>query len=352
MPFEDNPLWNETATFRQPGARMVAPAAPAPFRAAPPTPDATRGEGTLTKYRPVGGWQTPAAPGANLVAGRLEAGEPLTAFRGGAGAPTPTGVIRGMRQTFATDTGGPQPQEFASPQEAGQASNRFQRGAFLVANPADPRVTDPRGTPEEQANAKFGRPMVPGQTLAETPAREIPGHAKAWEAQAGLFEEQRKGVEATNLKTKIAESQATLRKQLEEEIGIPDAAGKNLSLPTDPNLQGIHKKMDRLALQGVSPEEAYKAVAPELHKHFYTPENVYGAIGLMEKQTGRPLPPELRQQLMAGSPEAMATLYPFTRKAATQPRGVISRTFNPAPTPGATAAPGSNLASETGFVAP
>ena len=174
--------------FRAPGANLVAPSSPV-------APDATRGEGTLTKYRPVGGWQTPEAPGANLVQGRLEAGEPMTAFRGGAGAPTPTGVIRGMHQTFATDTGGPQPQEFATPQEAGQASNRFLRGQNMVA--ADKLPPEAQVGAREAIDQKFGVPMVPGQTLAETPAREIPGHAEAWKAQAGLYEEQQKGLKAT-----------------------------------------------------------------------------------------------------------------------------------------------------------
>ncbi|MDI6752785.1 MAG: hypothetical protein QME78_00135 [Thermodesulfobacteriota bacterium] len=52
-----------------------------------------------------------------------ELGAP-TSFNAGAGAPAPIGVIRGTTSTYATDTGGPQPQEFATPLQARQAFNR------------------------------------------------------------------------------------------------------------------------------------------------------------------------------------------------------------------------------------
>lgn len=52
-----------------------------------------------------------------------ELGAP-TSFVGGEGAPTPIGVIRGMTQTFATDAGGPQLSEYATPLRAKQAFNR------------------------------------------------------------------------------------------------------------------------------------------------------------------------------------------------------------------------------------
>ena len=152
-----------------------------------------------------------------------------------------------------------------------------------------------------------------------------------YDALAGKVKAETKILGDTGRKADIATGQATLRKQLEEEVGVPDAQGKNLSLPTDPGFQSIHKKMDRLTMQGVSPEEAYKAVAPELHKHYYTPENLYGAISLMEKQTGQPMDPETRKEAMAGTPRVMELMYPYTRQAAQQPRGVVARTFNPAP---------------------
>lgn len=93
-----------------------------------------RGTGTLTQYRPRGGWRTPG-PGAGVEAGggnlraaaeTAELGAP-TSFKGGAGAPAPIGVIRGLRQTFA-----PQQQpgeqfiegEYSTPLRAAQAYNR------------------------------------------------------------------------------------------------------------------------------------------------------------------------------------------------------------------------------------
>lgn len=95
-----------------------------------------RGSGTLTHYRPTGGWRTPG-PGAgtpsedspgNLraTAEAAELGAP-TSFNSGAGAPESIGVIRGTRQTFA-----PQRQEgkqfiegeYSTPLRAAQAYNR------------------------------------------------------------------------------------------------------------------------------------------------------------------------------------------------------------------------------------
>ncbi len=96
-----------------------------------------RGTGTLTKYRPVGGWRTPGpgggggngeGPSGNLraVAEAAELGSPES-YGGGAGAPESIGVIRGTRQTFA-----PQRQEgqqfiegeYSTPLRAAQAYNR------------------------------------------------------------------------------------------------------------------------------------------------------------------------------------------------------------------------------------
>jgi hypothetical protein len=315
---------------------------------------AIKGSGTLTHYRPVGGWAGEgggggAGPGATKGAALVGGLEP-TAYNAGAGAPAPTQVIRGMHQAFATDTGAGQPQEFATPLQAGQASNRYEKGKNLVAIENLPPEAQPGA--REAVEGKFGGYRAPGQTLAEIQSlKEGPGKTLALQAEAGAYGEKQKQLSLENRKTELANNQSTLRKQLEEEVGIPDKDGKNLSLPTDPTIQGIHKKMDRLVMQGVSPDEAYKAVAPELHKHFYTPENLYGAIGLMEKQTGRPVPPELRQQLMSGTPEAMETLYPFTRKAAQQPRGVINRIFAPAPAINQPSQPGVNLL-QTDIVAP
>ena len=302
--------------FRQPQAAPVAPAA------------------ADTGMRPVGFRNTGAIREqgertAALAAGAASVGEP-TSFRGGAGAPEPIAVMRGTATTYSPGVlPGHQfaEPEVATPLQAQQTWNRGMRGEAVAAG-------DRRGftIPEATLDTQYGGFRETGQTGKEIAAsKEPPSHGLAWQAQAKLYDAQREGVEGANRKTNIAAGQATLRKQLEEEIGIQDPKTGNFTLPTDPALQGIHKKMDRLAMQGVSPEEAYKAVAPELHKHYYTPENLYGAIGLMEKQTGQPVPPELRKQLMSGTPEAMEALYPFTRQAAQQPRGFVARTLNPVP---------------------
>ena len=61
----------------------------------------------------------------NLAAAGAGLGAP-TSWAGGEGAPAPIGVIRGMKQTYATDTGGPQLAEFATETQAKQAFNRSQ----------------------------------------------------------------------------------------------------------------------------------------------------------------------------------------------------------------------------------
>ena len=354
-PEDAHKYWNRKADERQ--AQQVATRA----ATAPATPEAS--PNPTRSF----GFQSGAARGAaeGRVAETANAGAALgepTSFRGGEGAPPPVAIMRGTRTTFqnpAADQGpgggyvqtpGSSPQEYATPVQAGQAWNQGMRNEAVAAG-------DRRGftTPEATLDTRYGGFRAPGQTLAEITAKaHVEGSAAAaknpyYDAMAGKVKAETAGVEATNRKTDLAANQATLRKQLEEEVGVPSADGKNLSLPVDPGFQAIHKKMDRLTMQGVSPEEAYKAVAPELHKHYYTPENLYGAINLMEKQTGQPVPPELKKQLMSGTPEAMQALYPYTRQAAQQPRGVVARTFNPAPAVGPAA---TQLTPPGGTVAP
>jgi len=88
---------------------------------------------------------------ADLARAGTELGSP-TSYAGGAGAPASIGVIRGMKQTYAQDTGGPQLQEFATPQQAGQAWNR--RQLQLGASPT--------GTPEEVRPGNLGGVVKPG----------------------------------------------------------------------------------------------------------------------------------------------------------------------------------------------
>ena len=356
--FDTREDFNNTATFGQP-QRLASARPAAPFRAtaaAPAAPDTTRGEGLLTKYRPIGGWQDQGR-GANLVANAGEMGEP-TSFHGGAGAPAPVEVVRGMRMTYtnpAADTGGgyaPTPgrgtAEFATPTEAGQAFNRGQRGAFLANPPANPNLTYPPGYWEKQADEKYGEYQPVGTNLlqqkiegakeatsAENKAPEKVEQAKHWTAKTAAEE-------AANRKTQITTDQGALRQQLEQEIGSPDATGKNLSLPTDPQFQAIHKKMDGLIAQGVPRDEAYKAVAPELHKLYSTPENINGAINLYQKQTGKAVPPETIMALQSGKPQAMETLYPWIQEYRRQPKpGFFGSMFQSKPY----AAPGGSLVS-------
>ncbi len=152
--------------------RAGAGAAPVLSRATnlAPTADATRGEGTLTKYRPVGGWATPA-PGTNLVAASAELGEP-TSFRGGAGAPEPIAVMRGRNMTFSP---GRQPgEQFAGPEvatdlQARQAWNRGLAGQNLVA--ADRLPAEAQAGAQEGIRQTFGEYQAPGTALAETRGR-------------------------------------------------------------------------------------------------------------------------------------------------------------------------------------
>jgi len=162
---------------------------------------AIKGSGTLTHYRPTGGWPggvpaggegTGSVKGANLVGGL----EP-TAYNAGAGAPAPIGVIRGTRQTFATDTGGPQLQEFATPLQAGQASNRFEKGKNLVAIENLPVEAQPGA--REAVEGKFGGYRAPGQTLAEIQAtKEPPSHGELWRKQGLVEDEKLAGLKREN----------------------------------------------------------------------------------------------------------------------------------------------------------
>ena len=333
-----NPLFDETmafgqpgrvATTRQPGQRLVQPVASRPGPAPPVAPTLGGGSGLGVSFN-----QPAAAPGSNLVTSSpSDEAESLNPM-GGPRQPQQPGqnlvpatppapeVIRGTTQ----GAGDVHP-SWQLYHNAGRGEDYPGAVAAFRRSQGEGALKTQEG--EATRTAEIEKARIAGQAHVDAMA----AYSKDPGKQA-VEAEQLKGLTMTNRKTEVANNQATLRKQLEEEIGTQDPKTGNYSLPTDPALQGVYKKMDRLAMQGVSPEESYKAIAPELHKHFYTPENVYGAIGLMEKQTGRPLPPELRAQLMSGTPEAMATLYPFTRQAAQQPRGVVSRTLSPAPTVG------------------
>ena len=133
-----------------------------------------------------------AARSAEAVDAGKSLGEP-TSFRAGAGAPNPIQVIRRLNQTFVPGAapGGFIGGEFADQTQAKQAWNRGMRNEAVAAG-------DRRGftTPEATLDTQYGSFRPPGQTLAETPQREIPGHAEAWKEQAGLYKAQRGVVEA------------------------------------------------------------------------------------------------------------------------------------------------------------
>ena len=107
------------------------------------------------------------------VAAGAALGEP-TSFRGGAGAPPPVAIMRGMRTTFQNpaaeqpgggyvQTPGSSPVEYATPVQAGQAWNQGMRNEAVAAG-------DRRGftTPESTLDTQYGGFRAPGQTVAET----------------------------------------------------------------------------------------------------------------------------------------------------------------------------------------
>ena len=134
------------------------------------------------------------------------------------------------------------------------------------------------------------------------------------------------------------------------EHGVPNASGVP-GLPTNPGLMAAHTKMQSLINQGKSPQDAYTAIQPDLAKHYYQPEHVDKAIGLM-KQSGVPMTPEQETAFRSGTPSAMANLYPWTLKAAQTPqRGAVSRFLSP-PTPIGQAAPNPAPDLSQAFVSP
>ncbi len=171
-----------------------APAAVVASGATPSPAEETRGAGTLTKYRPVGGWRNPgetqAAP--NLA----ELGEP-TSFAGGAGAPESIGVIRGMKQTFAP-AAQPGDQfiegEYNTRLQAGQAYNRVAaaRDAALGISPGSLATL-------------HGEYRAPGQTIAEIQAeREGPETGKLRALQTRGRERQEAEAERTARGTRFS----------------------------------------------------------------------------------------------------------------------------------------------------
>ena len=177
------------------------------------------------------GFRSGAAPAEGVAvqhqnlaaaAGR-ELGEP-TSFRGGEGAPAPIGVIRGTRQTYATDVGAPQLQEFATPAQAGQAWYKGQRSQAVAEG-------ERRGftTPEATLEAQYGKWQPANMTLAQVAAtREPPGVAEFRGAQT----QQIRRTEATAIGQQNVED---FTKQWQGTHGQYDKSG-TYQKPTDPNI--------------------------------------------------------------------------------------------------------------------
>lgn len=264
-----NELFDQTATFGQPQRRAAA----TPFRApaaAPANPDATRGEGLLTKYRPVGGW---AGDKENLaLAGNAGAGlgEP-TSFRGGAGAPEAVPVTRGMQTTYTIppktpDGGGfvAQPgtgQEFLTPMRAGQEFNRAQGGVETAA--ADARgITDP--------------------TIAARRGVFRPEGATGHEIQAqAVGEQQRLTQSAENKRPELvaqAAAQDTAQKKAQAKQHVTDFQSWLTQSPyatfKDGKLEykskDEHMERDRIAAESIAQEQGPKAG----QQHFEDRQNI------------------------------------------------------------------------------
>lgn len=150
-----NPTRQEAAAARNATLREAAAerlestkvAAAGRDEAAARSSGAIRGEGTLTKYRPVGGWQdsgpggSGSSPTLRAAAGDAQLGAP-TSFKGGAGAPESIGVIRGLRQTFAPPRQEGQQfieGEYSTPLRAAQAFNRS-AGVGEYESPEGPKL--------------------------------------------------------------------------------------------------------------------------------------------------------------------------------------------------------------------
>ena len=226
---------------------------------------AVKGSGTLTKFRPVGGWPggvpaggegTGSVKGANLV-GAMEP----TAFNAGAGAPAPTQVIRGMHQTFATDTGAGQPQEFATPLQAGQASNRFEKGKNLVAIENLPPEAQPGA--REAVEGKFGGYRAPGQTLAEIAAAKEPPQKGAY-FQSLIDEGVRK---AKNEQEALHTT--NFQKLFHAQYGEFDKAGQYVK-PTDPAVVRDMKLAEEVA-RNQGPEAGMKHYQESLQVRQHEP---------------------------------------------------------------------------------
>jgi hypothetical protein len=269
---------DERVQARADAAQNLRAVAAAAVPEATPTP--TRSFG----FRNTGGARAAAEP-TNL-AQAAELGAP-TSFEGGEGAPTPIGVIRGMKQTNAVDAGGPQLSEFATPLQAKQAFNR---------NAGVGEYVPPEG-PKLQAAADIDPTGQRAVNLATAADKE-----------------------AASAKTAVTDHQGTYRKSFLGDHGDFDKEKQTFGMPADENLSRIYQKGANLVQGGATAPDAYKAIQPDIEKHYYTPENVDRALNSISQRTGQPITPQWRANAMSGTPEAMSALYPEIRNTLNRPK--------------------------------
>jgi hypothetical protein len=246
-----------------------------------------RGTGTLTKFRPWMGWANERGP--NLAQGASEVGSPES-FNGGAGAPTPIGVIRGMRQTFATDTGGPQLSEYATPLQAMQGSN--QAGLRDATAAANNLTGDAKDVALANAADKYGEfqgaPTTPKDNLVQ--------------AQADLTNTQNDAAEQTLAQTKATQERATFQQQALPLLGVQ----KLDELKKDPDKFNLFTQHLALAGGKGGAAAALKGLQDTLNykrwDSLFTPDNVQGVHDMLAAQ-GVQLPPVNQQMLASTDPE-------------------------------------------------
>jgi len=191
-----------------------------------------------------------------------------------------------MKQTYATDAGGPQLSEFATPTQAKQAFNR---------------------------NSGVGEYVPPEGPKLEAVAAADPTGARAVNLATAADKD------AATAKTGIGDATAAYRKSFLGEHGVYDQKGIP-GMPTDENLSRIYQKGASLVQGGMPAADAYTAIQPDIQKHYYTPENVDKALEAISQRTGQPITPQWRANAMSGSPEAIKALYPEIRSTLSQPK--------------------------------
>ena len=126
--------------------------------------------------------------------------------------------------------------------------------------------------------------------------------------------------EAASAKTAVTDHQGTYRKSFLGDHGDFDKEKQAFGMPADENLSRIYQKGANLVQGGATAPDAYKAIQPDIEKHYYTPENVDRALNSISQRTGQPITPQWRANAMSGTPEAMSALYPEIRNTLNRPK--------------------------------